>query len=85
MPPLSQAFTVASYVLRQRLRGVKRYPLVLMLEPLLRCKHSRREQNETDRWTLFRVHLHDDVARQKANVRISPMQAMYRADGPRLD
>ena len=37
MPPLSQALTVASYVLRQRLRGVERYPLVLMLEPLFRC------------------------------------------------
>src|SRR5947207_13028702 len=37
MPPLSQAYSVASYVLRQRLRGVKRYPLVLMLEPLFRC------------------------------------------------
>jgi hopanoid biosynthesis associated radical SAM protein HpnH len=37
MPPISQAYTVASYVLRQRLRGVKRYPLVLMLEPLFRC------------------------------------------------
>jgi hopanoid biosynthesis associated radical SAM protein HpnH len=37
MPPLSQAWTVASYVLRQRLRGVQRYPLVLMLEPLFRC------------------------------------------------
>src|SRR6476660_7940137 len=37
MPPLSQAYTVSSYVLRQRLRGVKRYPLVLMLEPLFRC------------------------------------------------
>jgi hopanoid biosynthesis associated radical SAM protein HpnH len=35
--PLSQAWTVATYVLRQRLRGVKRYPLVLMLEPLFRC------------------------------------------------
>ncbi|MBC7851935.1 MAG: hopanoid biosynthesis associated radical SAM protein HpnH, partial [Pirellulaceae bacterium] len=35
--PLSQMWTVASYVLRQRLRGVKRYPLVLMLEPLFRC------------------------------------------------
>jgi hopanoid biosynthesis associated radical SAM protein HpnH len=30
-------FTVASYVLRQKLRGRKRYPLVLMLEPLYRC------------------------------------------------
>lgn len=35
--PISQMWTVASYVLRQRLQGRKRYPLVLMLEPLFRC------------------------------------------------
>ncbi len=35
--PISQMWTVASYVLGKRLRGVKRYPLVLMLEPLFRC------------------------------------------------
>ncbi|MEO1130662.1 MAG: adenosyl-hopene transferase HpnH, partial [Planctomycetota bacterium] len=35
--PISQMYTVASYVLGQRLRGNKRYPLVLMLEPLFRC------------------------------------------------
>lgn len=35
--PASQAWTVASYVLKQRLRRRERYPLVLMLEPLLRC------------------------------------------------
>jgi hopanoid biosynthesis associated radical SAM protein HpnH len=35
--PLSQMWTVASYVLRRRLRGERRYPLVLMLEPLFRC------------------------------------------------
>lgn len=35
--PVSQMWTVASYVLSQRLRGRKRYPLVLMLEPLFRC------------------------------------------------
>ncbi|MCA9114445.1 MAG: adenosyl-hopene transferase HpnH [Planctomycetaceae bacterium] len=35
--PVSQMWTVASYVLGQRLRGVRRYPLVLMLEPLFRC------------------------------------------------
>jgi hopanoid biosynthesis associated radical SAM protein HpnH len=35
--PVSQMWTVATYVLRQRLRGHKRYPLVLMLEPLFRC------------------------------------------------
>src|SRR5689334_9796480 len=35
--PISQAWTVASYVLKQKLKGRKRYPLVLMLEPLYRC------------------------------------------------
>lgn len=35
--PISQAFTVASYVIRQKLAGRKRYPLVMMLEPLFRC------------------------------------------------
>ena len=35
--PISQMWTVASYVLKQRLSGQKRYPLVLMLEPLFRC------------------------------------------------
>ena len=35
--PISQMWTVASYVLKQRFQGNKRYPLVLMLEPLFRC------------------------------------------------
>jgi hopanoid biosynthesis associated radical SAM protein HpnH len=35
--PLSQMWTVSTYVLRQKLRGRARYPLVLMLEPLFRC------------------------------------------------
>src|SRR5271170_712132 len=35
--PVSQMWTVTSYVLRQKLAGRKQYPLVLMLEPLLRC------------------------------------------------
>ena len=35
--PVSQMFTVASYVLKQKLKGRRRYPLVLMLEPLFRC------------------------------------------------
>src|ERR1700690_4265660 len=35
--PISQMWTVATYVLRQKLTGKKRYPLVLMLEPLFRC------------------------------------------------
>jgi hopanoid biosynthesis associated radical SAM protein HpnH len=34
---LSQMWTVSTYVLGQKLRGRKRYPLVLMLEPLFRC------------------------------------------------
>jgi hopanoid biosynthesis associated radical SAM protein HpnH len=35
--PVSQMWTVATYVLKQKIRGRKRYPLVLMLEPLFRC------------------------------------------------
>ncbi len=35
--PVSQMWTVASYVVRQKLAGRKRYPFVLMLEPLFRC------------------------------------------------
>lgn len=35
--PVSQMWTVASYVIKQKLSGRKRYPLVLMLEPLFRC------------------------------------------------
>ena len=35
--PVSQMYTVASYVIKQKLSGRKRYPLVLMLEPLFRC------------------------------------------------
>src|ERR1700690_1283757 len=35
--PVSQMWTVASYVIRQKLARRKQYPLVLMLEPLFRC------------------------------------------------
>lgn len=35
--PVAQMWTVVSYVLKQKLRRRKRYPLVLMLEPLFRC------------------------------------------------
>jgi hopanoid biosynthesis associated radical SAM protein HpnH len=35
--PLNQALRVGAYVVKQHLTGRKRYPLVLMLEPLFRC------------------------------------------------
>ena len=38
--PVSQMWTVASYVVGQKLKGRSRYPLVLMLEPLFRCNLS---------------------------------------------
>jgi hopanoid biosynthesis associated radical SAM protein HpnH len=37
MVPLSQMAAVTTYVLRQKLKSRKRYPLVLMLEPLFHC------------------------------------------------
>ena len=35
--PLRQAIRVGAYVVGRHLKGVRRYPLVLMLEPLFRC------------------------------------------------
>jgi hopanoid biosynthesis associated radical SAM protein HpnH len=35
--PWIQAYRVGRYIAGRRLRGVKRYPLVLMLEPLFQC------------------------------------------------
>jgi hopanoid biosynthesis associated radical SAM protein HpnH len=35
--PLRQTIRVGAYVLGRHLKGVERYPLVLMLEPLFRC------------------------------------------------
>src|SRR5690349_25078937 len=35
--PLRQVVKVGAYVVKQHLVGRKRYPLVLMLEPLFRC------------------------------------------------
>jgi hopanoid biosynthesis associated radical SAM protein HpnH len=35
--PLIQQVRVASYIMKQKVKGNKRYPLVLMLEPLFRC------------------------------------------------
>ena len=35
--PLSQMVAVTSYVIKQKLKRRKRYPLVLMLEPLFKC------------------------------------------------
>jgi hopanoid biosynthesis associated radical SAM protein HpnH len=35
--PIKQAMAVSGYLLKQKLKGARRYPLVLMLEPLYRC------------------------------------------------
>ncbi|KAF3977213.1 MAG: adenosyl-hopene transferase HpnH [Methylococcales symbiont of Iophon sp. n. MRB-2018] len=35
--PLRQQLAVGSYLIKQKLKAVKKYPLVLMLEPLYRC------------------------------------------------
>ena len=35
--PFHQTARIGAYVLKQHLTGRKRYPLVLMLEPLFRC------------------------------------------------
>src|SRR6476646_5142981 len=35
--PFFKEIKIGAYIIKQKLMGVKRYPLVLMLEPLFRC------------------------------------------------
>jgi hopanoid biosynthesis associated radical SAM protein HpnH len=35
--PMKQAVAVGSYIMKQKIKGNKQYPLVMMLEPLFRC------------------------------------------------
>jgi len=35
--PFRQQWTIAKYLIKQKISGRKKYPLVLMLEPLFRC------------------------------------------------
>ena len=35
--PVIQQLRVGAYILKQKLLGKQKYPLVLMLEPLFRC------------------------------------------------
>jgi hopanoid biosynthesis associated radical SAM protein HpnH len=37
MVPMNQVLKVGAYVVKNHITGVKRYPMVLMLEPLFRC------------------------------------------------
>ncbi|MBM82086.1 MAG: hypothetical protein CMJ78_16065 [Planctomycetaceae bacterium] len=54
-------------------------------EVVLRSEETGREKSIGDRMTLFRLNYNDDVKRiSSANVRISPMQSMYRSEGPFL-
>jgi 4-amino-4-deoxy-L-arabinose transferase-like glycosyltransferase len=75
----SDIFVVTRY---NRIGHLQKYGHV---EALLKCKRSRREKSEEDRWTLFHVHLRQGFERKNASVRISPMQSMYRDEGPFLD
>ena len=35
--PFLKEMRIGAYIFRQKMQGRKRYPLVLMLEPLFRC------------------------------------------------
>jgi 4-amino-4-deoxy-L-arabinose transferase-like glycosyltransferase len=54
-------------------------------EIILQSDRTRREKSPDDRLTLFRLRFRNDLVRMPADgVRVSPMQAMGRADGPYL-
>ena len=53
---------------------------------VLQSERTRREKSPADRWSLFKLTLREDLQQVSAkNVRVSPMQAMQRADGPWLE
>jgi hypothetical protein len=53
-------------------------------EVVLQSKHTKGERLPADRRTLFHLCFRDDLPRVSGDVRISPMQATYRAAGPFL-
>ena len=51
---------------------------------IFQSENSRREQSPADRWTLFHVRMGGGQVHLPAPLRISPIQAMYRVDGPTI-
>ena len=74
----SDIYVVTRY---NRLPHLQKYGHV---EPILKCKRSRRERSEEDRWTLFRIHLREDFERKNAAY-ASRQCRRYRDEGPDLD
>jgi hopanoid biosynthesis associated radical SAM protein HpnH len=58
--PLRQQLRVGAYILSQKIRRVKRYPVVLMLEPLFRCNLACQGCGKID--------YEDDVLNQRLSV-----------------
>ncbi len=54
-------------------------------EIVLQSRYTKNETSPADRWTLFRLHYREDLARRPGTIRISPMQAASRAPGPSLE
>lgn len=54
------------------------------VQALLQSEYTKGEQSPAERWTLFRLRFHEDLARKPGTLRISPMQATGRAPGPFL-
>lgn len=71
--PVSQQLRVARYILTQRLRGRRRYPLVLMLEPLFQCNLACAGCGKID--------YPDDILRQRVSVE-DALRAVDEANAP---
>ena len=71
--PALQQIRVGSYLLRQKLSGRKRYPLVLMLEPLFRCNLACAGCGKID--------YPDEILNQRISV-VDALQAVDECDAP---
>ncbi len=74
-----EVYLVTQYRRREQLQQIG------TLEVVLQSEQTGGERSIEDRLTLFRMNYHTNVPRvSSANARISPMQSMYRQDGPYL-
>ena len=67
--PLIQQLRVGSYIVKQRLTGNRRYPLVLMLEPLFRNSAKPRRHAQ-----------HDGAGTENAGGKTGPVRNMAKVE-----
>ena len=75
--PFKQAARIGAYVVKQHVMGRKRYPLVLMLEPLFRCNLACAGCGKID--------YPDEILNQRISVEDAQPMQFLESSGDRID